>query len=111
MEEVIAMIGLKNNGNVLISSNNAVYDKINHNTMFYKNVKIEYLDKNIQAQNFDILFTENISKIYNNVVAESKELNIYSDFILINMLSGDINFHMADDKNKVRLIKRNEFIN
>ena len=68
LENVTSVISLKNKGIINIYSKNAIYEKKNHDTLFYGNVKIEYLDNIIKSDNADISFSQNISKIYNNVV-------------------------------------------
>lgn len=111
MEGVISLIGIKNKGNIYIYSKNAIYNKISHDTSFYNNIEIQYLDNSINSENFDIFFSKKISKIYNNVICKSNNLNLYADNILIDMISGNIKFQMEDDLGKVKLIKKNELIN
>ena len=111
MEGVVAIINLKNKGPVFVSSKNAVYNKINHNTSFYNDVSIEYLDSMITSKNLDLLFTENISKVYNNVRFEGKDMKLYTDQVLIDMVNGDVKLEMKNNTEKVKFIKKNEFIN
>ena len=110
LESVVSIINLKNKGIINIYSQYATYDKLNHNTLFSENVKIEYLDNLIESENLDILFTKNISTIYSNVVYKNNNLNLSTDIILIDMESGDIKLKMLNN-NKVNLITKYEFIN
>ena len=110
LESVVSIINLKNKGIINIYSKYATYDKLNHNTLFSENVKIEYLDNLIESENLDILFTKNISTIYSNVVYKNNNLNLSTDIILIDMESGDIKLKMLNN-NKVNLITKYEFIN
>ena len=110
LESVVSIINLKNKGIINIYSKYATYDKLNHNTLFSENVKIEYLDNLIESENLDILFTKNLSTIYSNVVYKNNNLNLSTDIILIDMESGDIKLKMLNN-NKVNLITKYEFIN
>jgi len=111
LEGVIAVINLKNKGIINIYSKNAYYDKINHNTKFYEDVKIDYLDYSILSENLDILFTEKISNIYNNVTVTNNTSNLKSDKIFIDLISGDIKLQMDNNLEKIKLVTNYEFIN
>ena len=111
LEGVIAVINLKNKGIINIYSKNAYYDKINHNTKFYEDVKIDYLDYSILSENLDILFTEKISNIYNNVTVTNNTSNLKSDKIFIDLISGDIKLQMDNNLKKIKLVTNYEFIN
>ena len=110
LESVVSIINLKNKGIINIYSKYATYDKLNHNTLFSENVKIEYLDNLIESENLDILFTKNLSTIYSNVVYKNNNLNLSTDIILIDMESGDIKLKMLNN-DKINLITKYEFIN
>ena len=111
LEGVVSVINLKNKGIINIYSDNAIYNKFNHNTLFYDNVKISYLNNSISSENLDLIFTDNISKIYNNVNLKNNNLNLFTDTILIDMNSGDINLKINNKDEKVKLIADNEYIN
>ena len=111
LEGVISIINLNNRGIINIYSKNAIYNKQNNNTLFFNDVKIEYLDNIIYSQNLDFLFTEKISKVYNNVVYKNNNLNLTTDKILIDMKTGDIKLEMINNYEKVKLIANYEFVN
>ena len=74
-------------------------------------MRIEYLDNLIVSQNLDVLFTDNLSTIYSNVSYKNNNLNLTTDIILIDMLTGDIKLKMLNKNNKVNLSTNYEFIN
>ena len=111
LEGVISIVNLKNKGIINIYSKNALYNKQNNNTLFFNDVKIEYLDNTIYSQNLDFMFTEKISKVYNNVVYKNNNLNLTTDKILIDMNTGDVKLEMINNYDKVKLIANYEFIN
>ena len=111
LENVTSFISIKNKGIIYIYAKNANYNKENHNTLFYNEVKIEYLDNLINSDRLDLNFTDGISKIYNNVIVASSNFKLNSDKILIDMLTGDIKLEMLKKSDKVKLITNYEFIN
>ena len=111
LEGVTSIINLRDKGIVYINSNNATYNKKNHDTFFYGNVKISYLNNSIISENLDLVFSKEISKVYNNVVYNSDQLNLITDKILIDMVRGDIKFRMIDKNNKIKFKTKHEFIN
>ena len=108
MQGVVSVIGIKNKGNIYVYADRALYNKISHDTSFFDNIKIEYINNLITSENFDIFFTKQLSMIYNNVICQSNNLNLYADKIQINMISGDIKLQMLDSKKKVKLVAKNE---
>ena len=111
MEGVVVIINLINKENIYVYAESAVYNKFNHNTLFYNQVKIDYLNNSILSNNLDILFTEKISKIYNEVVFKNNSLDLYTDRILIDMKTGNIKLEMINNTENVQLIAKNGFIN
>ena len=111
MSKVISIINLKEKGLINIFAENATYNKINHDTFFSNKVRIEYLDNKIYSENLDLLFTEKISKIYNDVVFNNNNINLSTDKILFNMITGNIQLKMNNNNDTVKLIAKNEFIN
>tara|TARA_B100000683_G_scaffold263752_1_gene292429 strand:- start:184 stop:792 length:609 start_codon:yes stop_codon:yes gene_type:complete len=108
---VISVINLKEKGIINIYSDYAIYNKLNHDTLFYDNVKVEYLGNSISADNLDLIFSKKISRIYNNVVYKNNKLNLNTDKAIIDMVSGDIKLEMNEKNKKVKLISKYEYIN
>ncbi len=111
LEGVVSIINLKNRGIVNIYSNNAIYDKVTHDTLFYNKVRSEFLDNSIVSENLDVFFTKKISRIYNNVVFKNDKMQLNTDKILIDMKTGDIKLEMNKEKDKIQLFTKNEYIN
>tara|TARA_Y100001970_G_scaffold140436_1_gene172869 strand:- start:9796 stop:10404 length:609 start_codon:yes stop_codon:yes gene_type:complete len=108
---VVSVINIADKGIVNIYSEKANYNKLNNNTYFIDNVRIEYLNKSMFSENLDMIFTEKKSKIYNNVIYKSDNLILYTDEIFINHITGDIKLEMKNKNDKVKLTAKNEFIN
>ena len=88
-----------------------VYNKLNHDTLFYNNVKMDYLNNSISANNLDVIFTKKISKIYNNVIVNNSMLNLSTDKIMLDMATGNLKLEMENDKEKIKLVTNYELIN
>ena len=106
LEDVTSFINLTNKGVLNIYAKNAIYNKVNHDTLFYNGVKIEYLDNIITSQNFDLIFSKNLSNVYNNVVYKNRNSSLISDNIIIDMETGDIKLKMLNKVKKVRFINK-----
>lgn len=111
LDGVVSIINLKNKGFINVYSKKAIYDKVTNDTKFFNDVRIEYLDNIILSENLDILFSEKKSKIYNNVNVKNANLNLTTDNILIDMLTGDLKLKMNNNSEKIKLITKNELIN
>ena len=91
LEGVVSIINLKNKGIINIYSNEAIYNKITHDTLFSNEVKIEYLNNVILSRNLDVKFSEKKSKYIISCFESSSDKSILSaDKISINMITGDI---------------------
>ena len=106
LEDVTSFINLTNKGVLNIYAKNAIYNKVNHDTLFYNGVKIEYLDNIITSQNFDLIFSKNLSNVYNNVVYKNRNSSLISDNIIIDMETGDIKIKMINKVKKVRFTNK-----
>ena len=106
LEGVTSFINLKNKGLLNIYAKNAIYNKVSHDTLFYNGVKIEYLDNIITSQNFDLIFSKNLSNVYNNVVYKNRNSSLISDNIIIDMETGDIKLKMINKVKKVRFTNK-----
>ena len=105
LKKVKAIIKLKNKSNIYIYSEFAKYNSKNFNTFFYKNVSGEYANNNIICDNLDLLIKDNLAILYNNVNIMSNNSTANADEIILNLLNGNINIKMFDQKQKIKIIK------
>jgi lipopolysaccharide export system protein LptC len=104
MQYVTAIITDKNNTPLKITSDQAVYDSSNYDSLFDTNVKIEYLDHIIQSEKLDLNFNKNFIKIYDNVVYEGLYGIIETDIITIDLTTRNIDIYMKNSKEKVQIM-------
>ena len=62
--------------------------------------------KEIHSDNLDLLFQDNIAKMYNNIKFLDQNLKVNADEISLDLLYGDVYIKMFDDKNKIQIIKK-----
>ena len=105
LKKVKAIIKLKNKSNIYIYSDFAKYNSKNFNTFFYKNVSGEYANNNIICDNLDLLIKDNLAILYNNVNIMSNNSTAKADEIILNLLNGNINIKMFNQKQKIKIIK------
>ena len=98
MQKVRAEFIDRGNLPLVIISDYANYNNNNYNTEFYDNISIKYDNNLINSENLDLNFTENIKKIYNNVVYEGLNSLAKTDNIKINLLTKKVNIFMNDEK-------------
>jgi len=105
LKNVEAVIKLKNKSNIYIYSDFAKYNSKNFNTLFYENVRGDYENNNIICDNLDLLIKDNLAILYNNVNIMSDNSTANADEIILNLLNGNINIKMFDQKEKIKIIK------
>ena len=105
MTNVTAFAYLKNNAPVKIVSKFADYNKTNHETSFYENVNLKYLNHDAKSENLDLLFIKNIILMYNNLIYINEDIKLLADKFLFNLETKDAKFFMNDTSEKVKVIK------
>ena len=70
--EVLAKINQQNDETIYINSNFADYNRNNNNTIFKKNVNVQYGDQTINANIINLNFSKNLIEIQENVNYKNK---------------------------------------
>ncbi len=86
---------------IYIASDFAEYNSSNLNSNFYQNVVINYEDKEITCDYFDVDMQTNIAIAYNNVVVTDPQSIMKAEKILLNINTKVININPDNKKNKV----------
>lgn len=98
MENVNAEIILEDGNIIYISALNAEYNIISYETLFKKNVKLNFLEHKVTSDNLDLLFKDNILTAYNNLLYKNSNLSINADKIEIDMITKDSKIFNFDEK-------------
>ena len=105
MKDVKATINYKNNEELFIFSNNAIFNNKTFQTNFYNGVKLILRDQNLESDNLDFLFDKNIAIFRDNVRYKNLDTNMFSDEILINLLTKEVTISSKKKSKKVKVEK------
>ena len=104
MEDVSAVINLKDDDDIYIMSRNAKYNSKNHNTLFSEDVAIKYKVHSLKSMYLDLSFEKNLVSIYENVNYFNDNSLLIADKAEIDLIKKKTKIFMIDPKKKV-LIK------
>ena len=101
LTEVYALIKLINSEEVIILSDFGKYNSENYDTIFSKNVRINYLDNKITSEYLDFSFERNSLIVSKNVIYSNLESMLEADVIEIDIKTKDSKIFMYEQKKKV----------
>ena len=100
---VIAQIKLTNSNNVEITSKFGQYNSNNLDTIFSKDVVINYLENEITSEYLDFSMKRNSMIISKNVVYKNLENILKADVVEINIDTKDTRIYMHKNNQKVNI--------
>ncbi len=103
LDNVRGIITSDERSTVYVKSEYAEYNSSSLKSMFYQNVVINYEDKEITCDYFDIDMKTNIAIAYNNVVVTDPQSIMKAGRIILNIETKVININPDNKKNKVSL--------
>ena len=103
LTNVRAFIKLTNSNDVTITSDFGKYNTNNFDTIFSKNVEINYLDNKITGEYLDFSIGRNSMIISKKVVYTNLENILKADVIEINVTTKDTKIFMYKDNKKVNI--------
>jgi len=103
LDNVRGVIKSKEKSTVYIVSDFAEYNSSNLKSNFYQNVVINYEDKEITCDYFDVDMQTNIAIAYNNVVVTDPQSIMKAGKIILNIETKVININPDNKKNKVKI--------
>jgi hypothetical protein len=107
MENVFAEIILKNSEPIIVLSDFAIYNNMNYDTNFYKNVKLKHIYHKISCEKIDLSFNDNLVFISNNVIYKNLNTELKADKIKIDLLTKDMKIFMNENEKKVKIETKN----
>ena len=102
-----ALIKLSNSEIIKIESDYGKYNVDNFDTIFSKNVIINYLDNKITGEYLDFSLDRNLMIISRNVVFTNLENTMKADVIEININTKDAKIFMYEKEKKVNIKSKN----
>ena len=103
LRSVNAIVNLKDNKIVEISSDFGKYNIKNYDTIFSKNVIIKYLDNKISGDYLDFSWEKNFMIISRDVILENSENSLQADVIEVNIKTRDIKIFMYEENKKINI--------
>ena len=104
MTNVVATIYLVDSSPVKITSKYANYNKINHETSFFENVKVTHLIHKATSENLDISFNDNLASMYNNIIYNKPGTNLKADRLEIDLITKNSKIFMDNKAKKIQII-------
>ena len=106
MNSVYAKITLNDQTEIIITSNNAIYNNDNYNTEFFGNVISKYGEHSIYSEKMDLNFDLNKIKISGKVLFENLNSRIKTDNIEFDLITKNVLISMNNKTEKVSLISK-----
>jgi hypothetical protein len=106
MTNVVATIYLVDSSPVKITSKYANYDKINHETSFFENVKVTHLIHKATSENLDISFNDNLASMYNNIIYNKPGTSLKADRLEIDLITRNSKIFMDNKTEKIKIIDK-----
>ena len=107
LTKVKALIRLVNSENISITSEYGKYNSNDFDTIFSKNVLINYLDNKITGEYLDFSLERNSMLISRKVVYTNLENILKADVVEINIKTKDTKIFMYENKKKVNIQSKN----
>ena len=106
MTDVKASIYLKDSSPIYIVSKYANYNKIDHETNFFEDVKVTHLIHKATSENLDVSFTNNIALMYKNVIYNKPGTSLTADRLEIDLITKDTKIFMDNKSEKIKIINK-----
>ena len=103
LTNVNALINLANSEKILIMSDYGKYNSENFDTIFSKNVNINYLDNKITGEYLDFSLERNSMLISRKVVYTNPENILKADVVEIDIQTKDTKIFMLENNKKVNI--------
>ena len=104
LKNVRGVISSDKRDTIYIVSDFAQYNASNLNSKFYQNVIINYQDKEIKCENFDIDMETNIAIAYNNVIITDPKSSMKAGEVTFDLKTKNIDINPESKKTKVKVI-------
>ncbi len=103
LTNVKAIIKIQNSDNITILSDYGKYNTKNFDTIFSKNVIINYEDNNIKSNYLDFSLERNSMIISKNVIYKNKNNVLKADTVEIDLETKDTKIFMLENNKKVNI--------
>tara|TARA_B100001250_G_scaffold300802_1_gene262477 strand:+ start:15 stop:629 length:615 start_codon:yes stop_codon:yes gene_type:complete len=104
MSNVFATIRMKDTAPIIIKSNYATYNKVNHTTNFNENVLISYLSHKATGNNLDLSFENNMAIMSNEIIYTNMNTTLNADRLEIDLITKNSKIFMDNKNEKIKIL-------
>ena len=104
MSNVFATIRMKNTAPIIIKSDYATYNKVDHTTNFNENVLISYLSHKATGNNLDLSFENNMAIMSNEIVYTNMNTILNADRLEIDLITKNSKIFMNNKNEKIKIL-------
>ena len=101
MEKVKAIFFDENDNQMIVTSDNGIFNGSSYDSEFSNNVRINYDNHEILAEKMNLNFAKKILNIYENVLYFNADLSLVADIVSINLITKKTDIYMNNNKKKV----------
>tara|TARA_B100001057_G_scaffold276836_1_gene277146 strand:- start:454 stop:1035 length:582 start_codon:yes stop_codon:yes gene_type:complete len=109
--DVEAKINFDENDVIKVTSNKAIYNVNNFDTEFIDNVKVSYEDNKVTCKNIIVKFSKNYAILSGDLVYNNLLTKLYADRMEVDLISRITKTSMINQKDKIKIIHKNNGIN
>ena len=107
MRDVNGTLKFNNSSQIFISSEKAIYNKLNHDTKFSENVLIDYDEHQISSHYLDFSFENNVASVSKNIIYKSLNTELRADRMEIDLITKNSKIFMDEKIKKVKVLTLN----
>ena len=104
LTNVKAKISTLGNEDIFIQSDFAKYNSKNYDTNFYENIKVDYVEHQIDCRYLDLLFNNNQAILYEDIIYKNLETVLLADRLEIDLITKNSKISMKDKKEKIKIV-------
>ena len=109
--DVEAKINFDKNDEIKVTSNKAIYNVNNFDTEFIDNVKLSYEENKLSCKNILVKFSKNYAILSGNLVYNNMLTELYAERMEVDLISRITKTSMLNQKDKIKIIHKNNGIN
>ena len=103
MKNVNAKIDFMNAKTINITAGSATYNTKNYNTYFSKNINISYIEHKIECEKLDLLFSNNLALLYDNIIYTNLKTKLFADRLEIDLITKNFKISMNNKNKKIKM--------
>ena len=107
LTKVNAFIELVNSDSIEIKSDFSKYNILNNDTIFTKNVSVNYLNNLLTGEYLDFSITNNLMIMSKNVIYKNLENILFADNLEMNLKTKDTKIYMFEKNKRIKIMSNN----